>query len=246
MPVTMPAPNTAFRLDRSLSWWDPDLECRLVLSQPANDPELWSKYCDGAARRYRQSGIETTLDSEEVRTGGDTLMYFCAVDGEERVLGGLRAIGPLGSADESHALSEWAGQPAQEAVRRIITDRIPFGLLELKTAWVSDDRARNRSVVRGLARAPLHMMGLLGIQFCMGTAAHALNSWRTSGAVISDIAATPYPDDRYQTRMVWWDQRTFVEHADPEQVTKVHLETTRLIHHLYGASFAGVDAENAS
>lgn len=235
-----------FELERSLYWWDPDLECRLVLSRPSVEPELWTKYCDGARDRYRRAGIEMALDPNELRTGQNTLMFFCVVDGSDRVVGGVRGIGPLRSVDDAHAYSEWAGQPAQEAVGKVIGDRIPFGVIELKTAWVSDDPGRKRSISRAIARVPMHLMGLLGIQFCFGTASHALASWQTSGGVVSDIPATPYPDDRYQTRMIWFDHRTFVEHAEPEQVSKVHLETTRLIHDMYGATPFGLASESAS
>ena len=47
-------------------------------------------------------------------------------------------------ADDSHAVVEWAGQPGQQAVRDMINDRVPFGVLEMKAAWVIDDPDRNR------------------------------------------------------------------------------------------------------
>jgi hypothetical protein len=38
------------------------------------------------------------------------------------------------------------------------------------------------------------------------------------------IPATPYPDERYQTKMMWWDRRTFANHADPKQVSTFFAE----------------------
>ncbi len=52
------------------------------------------------------------------------------------MIGGVRAKGPLESAEDSHALVEWAGHPGQAAVRKMINDRVPFGILEMKAAWV--------------------------------------------------------------------------------------------------------------
>jgi hypothetical protein len=66
-------------------------------------------------------------------------------------------------------------------------------------------------------------MAHLNAQFAVATAAsYVLERWRTSGGVVaSKIPATPYPDDRYRTKMMWWDRSTFANHADPEQVAKI-------------------------
>ncbi len=78
------------------------------------------------------------------------------------------------------------------------------------------------------------MVVLLGFQFCMATAAtYVLNRWRTSGGVVAPIRATPYPDDRYQTKMIWWDWRNFINYAEPGQVSKMlyrEQQLTRQVH----------------
>ena len=226
-----PNPMTGgrFLLRQNLSWCDPDTGCTLVLSQPAVDPGLWAEFLLGAQRSYRKHGVESVLDIDAVRTGTDTVMFFAVNDDAGRMVGGLRAIGPLRSADDSHAIVEWAGQPGQQAVRDMITDRIPFGVLEMKTGWVVDDPDRNPSITTVLARSPFHIAGLLGFQFFMATAAtYMLNRWRSSGGVVAPIPATPYPNDRYQTKMIWWDRRDFINHAEPKQVAKILMETEQL------------------
>jgi hypothetical protein len=51
---------------------------------------------------------------------------------------------------------------------------------------------------------------------------HALNRWRSSGGVVATkIPAAPYPDDRYRTKMMWWDRSTFTNDAAPEQLSKI-------------------------
>ena len=68
-------------------------------------------------------------------------------------------------------------------------------------------------------------MALMNVQFCMATSApHVLERWRSSGGVVAPIPAAPYPDQRYRTKMMWWDKRTFAKHAEPEQVSKILIE----------------------
>jgi hypothetical protein len=218
-----------FRLRRSISWRDPDIDCTLVVSQPSADPELWAEYSTGAHRSYSKHGVECALDSDALHSGADTIMFFAVINDAGRMMAGVRAKGPLLSADDSHALVEWAGQPAQKAVRNMINDRVPFGVLEMKSAWAIDVPDQNRCLTQAVARSAFHMMALLDIQFCMATAAaYALNRWRSSGGVVASIPATPYPDERYQTKMMWWNRSDFVRHAAPGQVAKILMETRQL------------------
>jgi hypothetical protein len=220
-------------LERSLSWRDPDIDSTLVVSQPSADPDLWTEYAKGAHRSYRKHGVECALDVDALRSGADTVMFFAVIDDAGRMVAGVRAK-ELRSADDSHAVVEWAGQPGQQAVRNMITDRIPFGILEMKSAWVTDDPDRNRCLTSAIARSGFHMMAILGFQFCMATAAaYVLNRWRSSGGVVAGIPATPYPDERYQTKMMWWDRRDFINYAEPEQVAKILMETGHLTQELY-------------
>jgi hypothetical protein len=112
----------------------------------------------------------------------------------------------------------------------MINDRVPFGILEMKSAWVTDDPDRNRSLTKALARSGFHAMALLDNQFCIATSAgHVLDRWRSSGGLVaSAIPATPYPDERYRTKMMWWDRRTFARYAEPDQVSKIFVEMMKV------------------
>src|SRR5271154_7067172 len=120
-----------FRLQQGLSWRDPEIDCTLVVSQPSADPDLWTEFALGAQRSYRKHGVECALDLDALHTGADTVAFFAVVDHAGKIVAGTRAIGPLRSADDSHAVEEWAAQPSQQAVRDMINDRVPFGVLEL-------------------------------------------------------------------------------------------------------------------
>jgi hypothetical protein len=224
-----------FRLRQPLSWRDPDIDGTLVISQPSTDPDLWTQYSAGAHRSYIKHGVECALDSEALRTGADTLVYFAVLDNAGQMVAGVRGIGPLQSADDSHAVVEWAGQPGQQAVRDMINARVPFGVVEMKSAWVIDEGDRDRRIASVLTRSAAHVTALLDVQFCMATAAaYALNRWRSSGGVVAAIPAAPYPNERYQTKMMWWDRRDFVNHAtEPQQVAKIIQETTNLTNEYY-------------
>jgi hypothetical protein len=235
------APNIGwFRLREGFSWRDPDIDCTLVVSQPSIDPALWAEYSTGAQRSYRKHGVERALDVDALRSGADTVMFLVAINRAGRMVAGVRAKGPLRSADDSHAVVEWAGQPGQQAVRAMINDRVPLGILEMKSAWVTDDRDQHRCLTDAVARSGFHMMALLDLQFCMATAAtFVLNQWGSSGGVVAPIPATPYPDERYQSKMMWWNREDFVNYAQPQQVAKILIETRRLTQESHRRGEAG-------
>ncbi|MGA9492985.1 MAG: hypothetical protein WBV80_22420 [Mycobacterium sp.] len=219
-----------FSLRQGFRWHDPDIEGTLIVSQPSADPDLWDEYAAGAIRSYRKRGVEGALDIEALRNGADTIMFCAVVDDAGEVVAGLRAKA-LRSADDSHAVEEWAGQPGQQAVRQIIDERVPHGVLEMKAGWVTDAPDRNPLLTSALARSCFYMMVMLDFQFGMCTAATAiLNTWRSSGPVVADIPATPYPDERYRTKMLWWNRRDFFNHAQPKQIAKIVEETKELLH----------------
>lgn len=228
-------PAEKFSLEKSFSWRDSHTNCTLALAQPSSEPELWSEFVSGAYRSYRNRGVEVALDVDLMRTGSDTVLFFVVLDDAGRILAGLRAKGPLHYAEDSHALVEWSGQAGERAVHAMITDRIPFGVLEMKSGWVAAEADRDLDLTTPLARSPFHMMALIDVQFCMATAAsYVLNRWRSSGGVVAGIPATPYPDERYQTKMIWWNSRDFVAHAEPAQVAKILTETSHLSREFYG------------
>lgn len=229
--------NTAVFSDRNLclqqsfSWWDSSTDCRLVLSQPWTDPKLWLQYVDGASRSYRAYGVECALDREALATGSDTALFFVAVDKTDRILAGCRAVGPLQSPDESHAVAEWARQPGEALVRSTIAERVPQGIMEVRSAWIAGASGRGRALRHTIIRAAIHMCALLDSRFMTATAAtHFLDKWLTAGGTLAPIPGTPYPDERFETKMMLWDRQTFASLAGPELLSKLYVETTHLMH----------------
>jgi hypothetical protein len=223
--MTLPHPDPERRnvvsLERSPSCWDPVSECTIVFAQPTIERALWMDYVRGACQSYRKHGVERALDTDALQSGADTILFAACVNDAGRVVAGLRARGPYQTADECHAVLEWNGQPGQDAVRKMVTDRLPFGVVEMKTAWVTDDPDRSRQLTSAISRTPLHAMNLLDIRFIVASAAeYVLKRWLSSGGTLAPrIPATPYPDHRYQTKLAWWDRSTFANHADPKQLS---------------------------
>jgi hypothetical protein len=223
----MASPRVAIR-QRSYS--DPQSGCRFVVAAPSARPDLWRAYLAGAARSYRKHGVESVLEYDQICDGESTSLFFVAIQGDGRVVGGMRAQGPYSVPEQSHALIEWAGQPEAADVRNLISDRIRFGAIEMKTGWVSD-LASNRDALTGaLARMFVHAMTILDARFAFGTAAiHALDRWKTTGGVVTEeLTPVPYPDERYRTTMIWWDRRTFADHAHPSQLSPILAESAQL------------------
>jgi hypothetical protein len=231
MSVKLPSPNL---VEQGISWIDSDTGCTLVVSTPSADPALWAEFVDGAVRSYQTHGIERALELDSLMNPVNTHLFHALVNEDGVVTGGIRAKGPLDSVEESHAIVEWTDQPGLPTVRKMLTDRLPFGVVEMKTAWMSDDAGRSRTLSNTLARTPFTTMALLNAQFVVATAgSHVLSRWRTSGGVVAaKIPATPYPDDRYRTKMMWWDRSSFTNHADPEQVSKIFNEMAILARQL--------------
>jgi hypothetical protein len=75
-------------------------------------------------------------------------------------------------------------------------------------------------------------------------AAHVLNRWRSAGGVVAAIPAAPYPDDRYKTKMIWWNRRDFVKHAEPQQAAKILVETQQLTQEFYSRRHTQFASQN--
>lgn len=221
-----PAPGTA----GTAQWWDEGAACTLVVSTPGAEPELWDDFIDGAMSSYREHGAERAIDEDVLRDPAMTSLFLAAIDSTGAVVGGVRAQGPYGDVEQSHAVVEWDGQSGLIAVRKMIGDRIPFGVVEIKTAWTGK-HDRGRHLTAALARMPLHATAVLGAKFAMATAAaHVLDRWRSTGGIVaSRIPATPYPDARYQTKMMWWDRAEFARSAEPHQISTILAESRILL-----------------
>jgi hypothetical protein len=218
-------------LESGAGWRDQATGCWVVASTPQAEPDLWDQYLEGALHSYRRHRLEWVLDFDAIRDGADTTLFFAAVDPKGRVVGGIRIVGPLRVPEDSHALDEWNGSPGRALLRDMIANRIPFGVVEVKSAWTNTHDYGSRALSRVLARAALPTVTLLGVQFIMATAAaHVLEQWQSSGGVVAGpVPAVAYPNQNYRTKVMWWDRRTIATHAEPEQFKLMCAESSEIL-----------------
>ena len=213
----------------TMSWWDAAAECAVTIAEPAAAPDLFAEYHRGAVASYAKFGVSDALDADTGRCADDTALFWVMTDVDGQVIGGVRTKGALSAPEDSHAVVEWQGQPGESDVRSMLAQRIPAGVIEIKAAWMSGEGARNRHRAKLHARSGFHLTALLGADYYMATsAAHTLERWRSTGGVVAPIPATPYPDERYETKMMWWDRRTFTVHGEPAQVASIVVEVARI------------------
>lgn len=189
----------------------------LVAATPSAAPELWSRYVDGAWESYSRHGVTLALDIDEVASGATTTLFYVVLDRDGEMLGGVRAQGPYTVIEQSHVLTEWENSPGLDLVAGQLTHRLPYGIVEMKSAWVG--RGAPAKVVSGmLARTALPTIELTGSRYLFASAAdHVLKQWETSGGRIdTTVPAAAYPSDQYRTRLMWWDRQTLGREAQPE------------------------------
>lgn len=212
------------------AYFEPLSGRHFVVAQPTAQPELWAAYLEGARRNYRQYGVESAIEYDEVRDGRSTALFAAAIDDDGRVVGGLRVRGRLAHAEQAHALREWAGRPGTAEMTTQIAQRLPAGVIEVKAVWVDHDTDHKAALTAALARAFVHAMDLLQVRYALCTAAaHAVTRWQTSGGVVSaEVPAVAYPDERYRTLLMWWDRSRISDSVSCEQYLALGRESDLL------------------
>jgi hypothetical protein len=201
------------------AYFDPTSGHNFIFAEPAKQPAIWAAYLDGARRSYRQHGVESAIEYDEVRDGRSTALFAVAMDDAGQVVGGLRVQGRLTGPEQAHAMREWAGRPGTAEMRAQIAQRLPFGVIEVKAVWVDHHTDNRAALIAALARAFVHAMDLLHVRHALCTAAeHAVSRWQTSGGVVAtEVTAVAYPDERYRTNLMWWDRHQLAELITPDQ-----------------------------
>ncbi|GAA1480756.1 hypothetical protein GCM10009624_11960 [Gordonia sinesedis] len=226
----------------TLTLTDAQSRTQLVVGTPYSTPRVWNQYVEGAYASYRARGVEAAFEYEEVRDGAGTMMFCAVLDEFGSVVGGLRVQGPYGDVHESHAISEWGTGPGRAELMSAIDARLSDGLIEVKAAFVDSATPEAGAVAGLLARTPLVLLTLSNARYMMATAAdYVLARWESGGGRVDHgVPATPYPDDRYQTRVMFWDWYTLAEFAQPEVWAQMHTEYDTLRRsHALGIGAAG-------
>lgn len=209
---------------------DPTSGRQIVIARPTTKPDLWLDYVHGARATYRRHDVESALDYDHVRNGNSTSLFAVALEADGQVVGGLRVQGPYTCAEQATAIAEWGGRTGTDELRRQITDRLSDGVIEIKAVWVDHDAPRHHQITDAIARVIVHSMTLMGVRYAFCTAAsHAIPRWESTGAVVStDVTPVAYPDERYRTKLLWWDQLCVYDTIAPGQLPSLLRESREL------------------
>ena len=230
------------RITSDASYYDPELRCTVLATTPAQRPTLWRAFVDGALRSYSHFGVEKALEYDRIIDGSTTSMFLVALDDAGEPVGGLRAQGPYSKPHQTHADIEWSKSwIGRAALRRMVSARLANGVVEMKTVWSAVDRTRHGAPGYFGAIGASLVAAASGCRHTLATSAeHAVGPYLDSGAVMAThIDAVAYPDDRYRTRILWWDQNTVPLFATAEKLAQI----TFAVESLRGRELASTEAE---
>ena len=155
-----------------LSLARPDIEGTLIVSQPSADPDLWD---DTRPAPFVATASVVSRVRSTSRRCATVPTPSCSAQSSTMPERWSRPAGQSAAISRRlTSVEEWAGQPGQQAVRQIIDERVPYGVLEMKAGWVTDAPDRNPLLTSALARSCFYMMVMLDFQFGMCTAATAI------------------------------------------------------------------------
>ncbi len=208
-----------------------DRSCGLTVAghHPAQAPELWARYLEGARERYRQMGLEHVVRAETIGHGQSTPLFWVVWDAD-RIVGGLRIHGPLRTAEQAAALDEVGVDPGRAALAHAIEERAAEGVLEPKGLWVTRRHRHAAAISAALARCHIHALHWLGARFGLCTAAgHTERLIRASGGrPDATVGSFIYPDDRFVSQAFWWDRQRLALDAQAAQLALLGEELDQL------------------
>ncbi len=204
---------------------------RVEAHHPDERRDRWMDYLAGAEDTYRAAAVEAAL-ARAVLEHERPSLFFVAVDGDDRVVGGIRCHGPITSPDEAAVTLELAAHPQIDQLRLLLAERIPSGLVEMKGAWVDRDHQLT-GLGRALARCCVHAMDWWGAAHAVACSSRQLaRLWQTTGCrTLGDLAPWAYPDERYQTVVLWWEQERLAELSSAAQLERIGAEADQLFSH---------------
>ena len=128
-------------------------------------------------------------------------------------------------AQHAFAMQELGGHPQLREVRALIDQRTPSGLVEVKGAWIAGG-AHLPGLSDVLARCHVHAMDWFGARYAMCSAAEErARRWSSTGGRVQEgLASITYPDERYQTVLMWWDRAHVEERSTSAQWARIVAE----------------------
>lgn len=219
-------------VDGCLRVTDDTNDIMLVAGRLGSMPTIWEASLAVAHEAYAEHGTLAALDYLD-HDHSDALMFAVLQVSSMRVLGGLRVHGPYLAPLDSHAArTEWSASDDLGKVCDELALRIPHGLVEVKTAFVDKSlpHTQRGQVSAFLSRTPMLIMATTGSRYMMATMPEQhVNRWATCGGqIIESIQPVPYPDERFRTRIMFWDWQRLREHSIASEWDRMFAEFNRV------------------
>lgn len=211
------------------SFVDAESGVRFEGHHPAERPDLWKIYLDGAEGKYRSFGFEETLRRRELEEGTGIALFFLAYDTENRVVGGVRVHGPLENRHQAAILGEMAASSEIDEIGAAIDKEIRLGAIEFKGAWSEGEAAVGHRLLMAISRCVVHALNWLGSEFGIAAIAdRMLPIGEMSGGIRVGTTSVAFPDERYRTVAISYRRNLSYELATPENQLAYRREAEQL------------------
>ncbi len=196
---------------------------------PAERPDLWKKYLDGAEGKYRSFGFEETLHRKDLEAGNGVSLFFLAYDTDNNVVGGVRVHGPLENRHHAAIMSEMAASSEIEEIGQVLDKEMRLGVIEFKGAWSEGEAAVGHRLLVTFSRCVIHALNWLGAEFAIAAVAdRMLPVGELTGVIRIGSTSVAFPDERYRTVAVSYRRNLSYELSTPENQVALRREAEQL------------------
>ena len=196
---------------------------------PAERPDLWKRYLDGAEGKYRSHGFEDTLHRLDLEAGKGIALFFLAYDSENIVVGGVRVHGPLENRHHAAIMGEMAASSDIEEIGEILDREARLGAIEFKGAWSEGEAVLGHRLLIVFSRCVVHALNWLGAEFAIAAVAdRMLPVGDLTGAIRIGTTSVAFPDERYRTVAVSYRRNLSYELSSPENQLALRREAEQL------------------
>ena len=211
------------------SFVDQESGVRFEGHHPAQRPDLWRLYLDGAEGKYRSYGFEDTLHRRDLEAGNGVSLFFLAFDSHDRPVGGMRVHGPLEHRYQSAIIGEMAASSEIDEIGDLIDREARLGAIEIKGAWSQGEAAIGHRLLTTFSRCVVHSLHWLGAEFAiMAVADRLLPVGEVTGAIRVGETSVAFPDERYRTVAVSYRRTLSYELSSPENQVALRREAEQL------------------
>jgi molybdopterin/thiamine biosynthesis adenylyltransferase/nitroreductase len=196
---------------------------------PAERPDLWKMYLDGAEGKYRSFGFEETLHRKDLEAGNGVSLFFLAYSTDNQVVGGVRVHGPLENRHHAAIMGEMAASSEIEEIGAILDKETRLGAIEFKGAWSDGEAAVGYRLLVVFSRCVVHALNWLGAEFAIAAVAdRMLPVGEQTGAIRIGTTSVAFPDERYRTVAVSYRRNLSYELSSPENQLALRREAEQL------------------